>query len=103
MIDHVALYVTDLEGSRRFYERALEPLGHVVSAENGRVRRVRARGIPAARPAHREGSEYDWARRVSRDDRPTVDAFHAAATSAGGTDEGAPGVREHYHASYYAA
>ena len=64
MIDHVALYVTDLEGSRRFNERALEPLGYVVSAEMEGFVGFRARGIPAARPAHREGSEYDWARRV---------------------------------------
>jgi catechol 2,3-dioxygenase-like lactoylglutathione lyase family enzyme len=37
------------------------------------------------------------------EDRATVDAFHEAATKAGGRDNGAPGVREHYHASYYAA
>jgi catechol 2,3-dioxygenase-like lactoylglutathione lyase family enzyme len=30
MIDHVALYVTDLNRSRRFYEQALEPLGYGV-------------------------------------------------------------------------
>jgi catechol 2,3-dioxygenase-like lactoylglutathione lyase family enzyme len=36
-------------------------------------------------------------------DRATVDAFFEAATKAGGRDNGAPGVREHYHASYYAA
>ena len=32
-----------------------------------------------------------------------VDAFHAAALAAGGTDEGVPGLRPHYHADYYAA
>ncbi len=30
-------------------------------------------------------------------DRATVDAFHAAALEAGGTDNGAPGVRAIYH------
>ena len=35
-------------------------------------------------------------------DRAAVDAFHAAALLAGGTDNGAPGLRA-YHASYYAA
>ena len=29
--------------------------------------------------------------------------FHDAALTAGGTDNGAPGVREHYHSNYYAA
>jgi len=36
-------------------------------------------------------------------DRERVDAFHSAALGAGGTDSGAPGVREYYHPSYYAA
>jgi catechol 2,3-dioxygenase-like lactoylglutathione lyase family enzyme len=36
-------------------------------------------------------------------DRATVDAFHRAALAAGGTDHGAPGLREHYHPGYYGA
>ena len=36
-------------------------------------------------------------------DRATVDAFHAAALEAGGTDNGEPGVREIYHPTYYGA
>jgi hypothetical protein len=40
---------------------------------------------------------------VDAADRAAVDAFHAAAIAGGGTDNGAPGVRTHYHASYYAA
>ena len=39
----------------------------------------------------------------SAPDRAAVDAFHAAALAAGGTDHGAPGLRPHYHARYYAA
>ncbi|MEO0767349.1 MAG: VOC family protein, partial [Pseudomonadota bacterium] len=35
--------------------------------------------------------------------RAAVDAFHAAALAAGGTDNGAPGLRPHYHADYYGA
>ncbi|WP_309498443.1 VOC family protein [Yoonia sediminilitoris] len=35
--------------------------------------------------------------------RADVDAFHAAAIGAGGTDNGPPGLRHHYHADYYAA
>jgi catechol 2,3-dioxygenase-like lactoylglutathione lyase family enzyme len=35
--------------------------------------------------------------------RAAVDAFHAAALVAGGRDDGAPGLRPHYHADYYAA
>ena len=36
-------------------------------------------------------------------DRRLVDAFHAAALAAGLQDDGAPGVRAHYHANYYGA
>ncbi len=35
--------------------------------------------------------------------RSQVEAFHRAALEAGGTDNGAPGLRPHYHADYYAA
>lgn len=35
--------------------------------------------------------------------RAQVDAFHAAALAYGGSDEGAPGLRPHYHAHYYGA
>ena len=36
-------------------------------------------------------------------DRATVDAFYKAALSAGGRDNGGPGLRPHYHANYYGA
>lgn len=35
--------------------------------------------------------------------RAAVDAFHAAALAAGGTDAGAPGIRKQYHWNYYGA
>ena len=39
----------------------------------------------------------------TREDRRAVDAFHRAAIAAGGKDNGPPGLRPHYHASYYGA
>lgn len=36
-------------------------------------------------------------------DRASVDAFHAKALEMGGSDEGAPGLRPHYHPNYYGA
>ena len=37
------------------------------------------------------------------DNRAEVDAFHEAAMAAGGRDNGAPGLRPHYHPNYYGA
>ena len=37
----------------------------------------------------------------SSPDRASVDAFHRAALAAGGTDNGAPGLRPIYHPAYY--
>lgn len=37
------------------------------------------------------------------DSRKLVDDFYATALQAGGRDHGAPGVREHYSLTYYAA
>ena len=101
-IDHTAMNVTDLERSKAFYSDALKPLGYSLVFELGNflgfgdgqmpnlgvVRRDPAGGGPVA---------------FSARDRATVDAFHAAALAAGGTDNGEPGLREHYHPTYYAA
>lgn len=40
---------------------------------------------------------------VAAPDAATVDAFHAAALAAGGSDNGAPGMRPQYHPRYYGA
>jgi catechol 2,3-dioxygenase-like lactoylglutathione lyase family enzyme len=40
---------------------------------------------------------------IAANDRRTVDAFHHAALAAGGKDNGAPGLRPHYHPNYYGA
>jgi catechol 2,3-dioxygenase-like lactoylglutathione lyase family enzyme len=105
MLDHVGLDVSDYERSKAFYERALAPLGLELMMEPvpgvggfGDGRKpffwVRARGRPPQRGVHVA---------FAVDDRATVDAFHAAALEAGGTDNGGPGVRERYHPSYYGA
>jgi hypothetical protein len=36
-------------------------------------------------------------------DEDTVHAFHEAGLAAGGTDNGPPGERPHYHPGYYGA
>ncbi|HEV7770686.1 MAG TPA: VOC family protein [Solirubrobacterales bacterium] len=108
MIDHVSIEVSDFARSKTFYKAALEPLGIRLlmefesNAGFGKETEqgpkpffwVDFRGRPAVSGAH-----------VAFGVRTTeqVDAFHAAALAAGGTDNGAPGLRPIYHPGYYGA
>lgn len=108
MIDHISIAVRDLKAAARFYEPLLATLGM-----------TKLREWPDAAVGY--GKKYCefWINsragmaRVADDSgvhiclravtREAVDAFHAAALAAGGTSDGVPGYRAHYHQSYYAA
>jgi catechol 2,3-dioxygenase-like lactoylglutathione lyase family enzyme len=100
MLDHLAIGVRDLAASRAFYEAALAPLGFAVVME----RDDRVAFGPTQRPIFfvvdrtpTEGVHIAFSAK-GRDD---VDAFHVAAVAAGGSDNGAPGMRPQYHPHYY--
>lgn len=111
MLDHVGLPVSDFARSKAFYLRALAPLGI------GLVMEVSAEqtGGSAHAGFGDGGKPYFWisggAPRMpgrthvafAAATRAVVDAFHAAALAAGATDNGAPGLRPHYHRDYYGA
>jgi len=105
MLDHVGFTVSDYERSKAFYAEALAPLGLALLLEP--VPGVCGFGegqkpffwIDARKPDAITGLHVAFA----VGDRATVDAFHAAALAAGGTDNGAPGIRAIYHPSYYGA
>jgi catechol 2,3-dioxygenase-like lactoylglutathione lyase family enzyme len=107
MWDHVSIGVRDLSGAKRFYDAALQPLGYrCLSADAqmlGYGRDAVALWIGAAAqpvPAdERSGLHFCFA----APDAAAVDAFHAAALRAGGSDNGRPGPRSDYGAGYYAA
>ena len=106
MFDHVKFGVRDYAASKAFYLAALEPLGVVVASEGPPTYGVElcAKGAKASlclyetreKPAHLHLA-------FTAENRRQVDAFHRAALAAGARDNGAPGVRPQYHASYYAA
>jgi catechol 2,3-dioxygenase-like lactoylglutathione lyase family enzyme len=101
ILDHVVVNVTDLERSRAFYAAALAPLGIAeIMARPGTVGYGR-NGKPEFWIRERAGAEPVHVAFAA--DRPTVDAFHAAALAAGATDNGGPGVRVVYHPGYYGA
>lgn len=103
MIDHTGIQVTNLEASIAFYTKALAPLGYTLTKRIGDF----AAGFGA------DGQTDFWLGPGNPTDkihiafrakgRAEVRAYHAAAIAAGGTDNGAPGVREHYHPDYYGA
>ena len=103
MIDHVKLFAGDPVASRAFYEQALKPLGYRVMMEPapGVVGMGTTRPDFWIAPADARPTLCHLSFRV--DTEQEVAAFHAAALAAGGTDNGEPGPRPHYHQNYYGA
>jgi catechol 2,3-dioxygenase-like lactoylglutathione lyase family enzyme len=110
MLDHIGFAVSDLARAPSFYDAALAPIGIglviSVSAEET--------GGQAHLGYGSEGRPYFWIGEgtaltgalhvaFTAKDRSAVDAFHRAALAAGGVDDGAPGLRAHYHPNYYGA
>ena len=107
MIDHISLGVADLDRAARFYEPALSALGL-----SRLVTRPATVGFGKTYPEFWINLRTGMAK-VSPESgahicvraRSTaeVDAFHTAALAAGGTSDGAPGLRPHDRVKYYAA
>ena len=105
MFDHVKFGVSDYAASKAFFLQALEPLGVEVVSEGSPSYGVElsADGKSSLclcqtdeRPAHLHLA-------FVAETREQVDAFYRAGLATGGRDNGAPGLRPHYHANYYAA
>ena len=108
MFSHVTLGTNDWPRAKPFWQAVMAALGQPVLFEyDGGIAFGEATGPktfigPAfdGRPAT-NGNGTHVAFLAS--DRATVDTFHAAALAHGGTDEGPPGLRPHYHPHYYGA
>tara|TARA_R110002124_G_scaffold63350_42_gene173502 strand:+ start:21094 stop:21477 length:384 start_codon:yes stop_codon:yes gene_type:complete len=109
MIDHSGISVTDFDRSKAFYEQALAPLGAsflvLVPPEHTGGVKVGGMGTDSATFWLTEGEAQNPPVHFafSAATRDQVDAFYGAAIAAGGVDNGKPGLRPHYHASYYGA
>ncbi|WP_349958290.1 VOC family protein [Rhizobium sp. ZPR3] len=104
MLDHVTIGVRDFERSKIFYDTILRAIG---------IERLYAEGESFAgygigqkaffwigqRDALQTGTHIAFA----ASNRKIVDEFHRVGIIAGGTDNGAPGLRPHYHQNYYGA
>ena len=110
MFLYLTLGTNDLARAKTFYDAALAPLGLVLRATEAEELGYGPAAAPrtqlwithpydGAQAGHGNGSmiAFDAATRAA------VDAFHAAGLAAGGTDEGAPGLRPygpHFYACY---
>ncbi len=102
MIDHISVRAQDFARLVDFYKAALAPIGYSVLMEFPNVAGMGADGKPDL-----------WIMQSDQPTNPThlalgglrsqIEQFHAAALAAGGSDNGAPGLRADYHPHYYAA
>jgi catechol 2,3-dioxygenase-like lactoylglutathione lyase family enzyme len=112
LLSHVTLGTNDIDRAVAFYDQALAPLGLArletdlgqgwagwAEAPGATLRFWVMRPLDGNPATAGNGVTIAFEAR----DRAAVDAFHATALTAGGTDEGGPGLRPHYHADFYAA
>jgi catechol 2,3-dioxygenase-like lactoylglutathione lyase family enzyme len=108
MIDHVSVTVRDLGKAQAFYTALLAPLGLAKLREWPNAAIGFGKKYPEfwlnKRSAMEEVAQDSGIHICLRaPDAAAVDAFYAAALKAGGTSDGAPGLRPHNYAGYYAA
>ena len=110
MIDHTGVTVSDFAASKAFYTTALAAIGYARLLEFG----PEVTGS-ASVAGFGEPSQPDFWIASGTPNRPAIHvafrvatraqvrAFHAAALEAGGSCNGPPGIRAHYHPTYYGA
>jgi catechol 2,3-dioxygenase-like lactoylglutathione lyase family enzyme len=103
MFDHVVFGVSDYAASKAFFLKALEPLGIAVVLEGQYGIELSSDGKASLCMFQTEEKPAHLHLAFTAENRQQVEAFYRAALEAGGKDNGAPGLRPHYHANYYAA
>jgi catechol 2,3-dioxygenase-like lactoylglutathione lyase family enzyme len=107
MIDHISIGVRDIATAKRFYDAALKPLGYSclsagdTSLGYGKDAVAFWVGVSESPVPSDPKSGLHFC--LAAPTRQSVDAFHKTALSAGGRDNGKPGLRKDYGADYYAA
>ena len=109
MIDHTGVSASDFAAASKFYDAAFAALGGamLMKVPLEHTGGVQVAGYGRDKPDFwiTEGPVQTPPVHVAfaAGSRAEVDAFYKAAMTAGGTDNGAPGLRPHYHPDYYGA
>jgi catechol 2,3-dioxygenase-like lactoylglutathione lyase family enzyme len=110
MIDHTGIVVSNFQRSKTFYTEALGAIDYTLLREfpasmtgSTDVAGFGEAGKPDFWLAHGTPNNPPTHIAFGVTSRAQVDAFYRAALAAGGRDNGAPGLRPHYHADYYGA
>lgn len=112
MFSHVTVGTTDIRRAVAFYDPLLAGLGlerHDSDLDLGYAGYAAERDttpqfwvlLPLDHAPASAGNGVTVA--FEAPDRAAVDRFHETGLAGGGADEGAPGLRPHYHADYYGA
>lgn len=109
MFSHVTIGSNDLGKAKGFYESLLDPLGLVRHADYPKAAGYGPAGgrpqLWILSPVDRKPATVGNGITVGLEaaSRAAVDTAYKAGLAAGGKDEGAPGIRAHYHPNYYGA
>lgn len=103
MFDHLGFGVTGYAASKAFFLQSLQPLGIGIVMEGEHGLGIGPKGKPALWLFQTTDKPAPLHLAFTAESRQQVQDFHRAALQAGGKDNGAPGLRPHYHPNYYAA
>jgi catechol 2,3-dioxygenase-like lactoylglutathione lyase family enzyme len=106
IFDHLSIGVRDIEAARRFYDAALAPLGIVRLYEDVDYAAYGRNGEDDF-SIHQGGDGWCPDPKVhiafKAASRDTVEQFYRRGIDAGGSDDGAPAIRDEYAEDYFAA
>lgn len=107
MLHHVSIGTNDLDRARAFYDAVMPAIGLKLLKHS---ERIVAYGLTETifsveKPADGRSASVGNGTHVAfhAGHRSAVDDFHRQGLRHGGTDEGRPGLRDHYDPHYYSA
>lgn len=106
IFDHLSIGVRDIDAAKRFYDAALAPLG-IIRLYEGADYAAYGRNGKDDFNIHQGGEGWCPDPKVhiafEAPSRDVVERFYRGGIGAGGSDDGAPAIRDEYAEDYFAA